>query len=278
MATEPVNPVLPDVFTGEGSFESWAKLFSACAAANGWDDAKKLVYLPTRLRGRAFRVFEHLPDQDKATFPALVKALTLRLASAGQRAVSAAQFRSRGHQPTEALDVYAYDLVDLFGQAYPEMPLQVGDPMIRDQFIVGLQSKLRDKVLAADPATFEKALEIASRLTSIGQLSATTGTPIPCAAVGNTSEATTQPTDDPIAALTSSVAELRATMNSFIESQSHPQEHGQSFPRGNTGRRPPRCFQCGGTGHLARSCANADQRAPLRSDNRTFVKRGNQGN
>ncbi|KAG0426981.1 hypothetical protein HPB47_025938 [Ixodes persulcatus] len=130
-------------------------------------------------------------DEDKDTFPTLVKALALRLASAGQRAVSAAQFRSRGHQPTEALDVYAYDVVDLFGQAYPEMPLQVGDPMIQDQFIVGLQSKLRDKVLAADPVTFENALEIASRLTSIGQLSATTGTPILCAAVGNTSEATT---------------------------------------------------------------------------------------
>lgn len=81
----------------------------------------------------------------------LVKALTLRLGSAGQRAVSAAQFRSRGHQPTEALDVYAYDLMDLFGQAYPEVSLQVGDPMIRDQFIGGLQSKLRDDVLAADP-------------------------------------------------------------------------------------------------------------------------------
>ena len=33
---------------------SWFKRFEVCAAANSWDDAKKLNCLPTLLKGRAW--------------------------------------------------------------------------------------------------------------------------------------------------------------------------------------------------------------------------------
>jgi len=43
---------LPEPLHDEDS-RSWFKRFEVCAAANGWDAAKKLLRLPTLLKGRA---------------------------------------------------------------------------------------------------------------------------------------------------------------------------------------------------------------------------------
>ena len=65
---------VPDKFD-DGDLELWLKCFSMCASANGWDNAKKLLYLPTFLRGRAFAVYERLSDADRGTSAALEVAL-----------------------------------------------------------------------------------------------------------------------------------------------------------------------------------------------------------
>jgi len=43
---------LPELLLGEDA-KSWFKRFEVCAAANEWDDAKKLLRTPTLLKGRA---------------------------------------------------------------------------------------------------------------------------------------------------------------------------------------------------------------------------------
>lgn len=68
--------LLPDVYNGDAEFDTWHKHFNLCAAANGWDESKKLVFLPTRLRGRAFRIYENLPDAKKASPTDLTSALS----------------------------------------------------------------------------------------------------------------------------------------------------------------------------------------------------------
>ena len=53
---------LPDSFS-DGDVEQWLKKFTLCADANGWqDDEKKKKILPTYLNGRAWIVYDRLPE------------------------------------------------------------------------------------------------------------------------------------------------------------------------------------------------------------------------
>ena len=72
---------VPDNFQ-DGDLEIWLKRFGLCAAASGWEPAKKLAYLPAFLRGRAFAVFERLTDDERQTFDSLEKARKTALAPA----------------------------------------------------------------------------------------------------------------------------------------------------------------------------------------------------
>jgi len=52
---------LPKVLQ-DGDAKSWFRKFEVCAAANDWNNAKKLKHLPMLLRGRAWAIFNALPD------------------------------------------------------------------------------------------------------------------------------------------------------------------------------------------------------------------------
>ena len=58
---------------------SWFKRFEVCAVANEWDDEKKLKRLPTLLKGRAWAIFDSLPDASTDTYTHLKEALLSRL-------------------------------------------------------------------------------------------------------------------------------------------------------------------------------------------------------
>lgn len=51
----------------DGDARSWFKRFEVCAAANEWNDQKKLLRLPTLLRGRAWAVFDALTEEQTRT-------------------------------------------------------------------------------------------------------------------------------------------------------------------------------------------------------------------
>ena len=48
----------------DGDAKSWFRRFDVCATANEWNAAKKLVRLPTLLRGRAWAIYESLGEAD----------------------------------------------------------------------------------------------------------------------------------------------------------------------------------------------------------------------
>ena len=68
---------LPEPFHGEDP-KSWFKRFEVCAAANEWDDAKKLLRTPTLLKGRVWAVFESLSEVETDTYEHLKVALLAR--------------------------------------------------------------------------------------------------------------------------------------------------------------------------------------------------------
>ena len=50
-----------------------------CAVANGWDAAKKLIRLPTLLRGRAWAIFDSLTEAEMDLYDHLKAAILSRM-------------------------------------------------------------------------------------------------------------------------------------------------------------------------------------------------------
>lgn len=242
----PGQPLLPDTYC-DGDFDAWERHFAACAAANSWTDERKLLVLPTRLRGRAQRIYDHLSPAEKDSYTSLRDSMSAKCSSTAMRILAAANFRSRSRLACESLDTYAYDLCDAYDKAYPHSSPEMRDSMVRDQFVLGLEFSVRDKVTAANPSTLGEALQTAARVEAIRQLPH----PLPPAvAVTHTGEdvrrsGSSQPVD-PVAALTLAVAELGRKVDDLL---------GQTPGCLRQPVELPRCFRCGSEGHFARTCS-----------------------
>ena len=54
---------------------SWFKRYEVCASANGWNDQKKLLRLPTLLKGRSWAIYDSLQDEETDTYDHLNRPL-----------------------------------------------------------------------------------------------------------------------------------------------------------------------------------------------------------
>ena len=70
--------VLPEPLQDDNA-RSWFKRFEVCCTANGWNEAKRLVSLPTLLKGRAWAIYEVLTKEQTDTYAHLKEALLSRL-------------------------------------------------------------------------------------------------------------------------------------------------------------------------------------------------------
>lgn len=66
MATHPA--VLPETYSGEGSFTDWLDHFESVAVVNDWDDLARILWLRVRLVGRAQSAFKHLSEEQRADY------------------------------------------------------------------------------------------------------------------------------------------------------------------------------------------------------------------
>ena len=129
----------------EDDARSWFKHFEVCAAANEWDKRKKLLRLPTLLRGRAWAIFDALPDTDTDTYDNLKKALLDRLSpDTDEDRLSArdALSRRRLGEDRESIDELAGDIEKMLDKASPGLPAEIRDTELRYH----LTSALPDKI------------------------------------------------------------------------------------------------------------------------------------
>ena len=63
----------------DGDARSWFKRYELCAAANEWNEAKRLLRLPTLFKGSAWAIFESLGDDVKDTYDHLKGAMMEKL-------------------------------------------------------------------------------------------------------------------------------------------------------------------------------------------------------
>ena len=247
---------LPEPLHDEDA-RAWFKRFEVCSAANGWDAAKKLLRLPTLLRGRAWAVFDSLGEDDTDTFDHLKAALLLRLSPdtdedrmVAREKLSVRKFRDGG----ESIDELARDLERLLDRASPGLPVNVRDTELRFHLInalpeqVAFQLKLLPKKPFAE--TISKARELcliynrADAARSVNQLQ---------------DSATTTRLDRMEATLLG-LSEQLMTLNTQRRDTVSCYNCGKQGHLARNCRMQcppvPTCFNCGKRGHLARNCWN----------------------
>lgn len=86
---------------------------------NSWDDDKKLSFLlKVQLTGRVQAVFHRLPDVDKNSFDAVVKALEAHFEPKGKRELYLAEFTTRTKKLSESWMTYGEELRWLAAKVY----------------------------------------------------------------------------------------------------------------------------------------------------------------
>ena len=68
-------PVLPEIYTGEKSWDEWIDNFDSVATVCQWDDEAKLKWFQVQLIGRAGTVFRRLPEVTRNNFQEAIEVL-----------------------------------------------------------------------------------------------------------------------------------------------------------------------------------------------------------
>ena len=87
----PIGVALPNKFD-DGDIVSWLDSFDVCATANNWNNDARLRRLPTLLVGRAFAIFQRLPNNQKDTMAQLREALIEAFLPAEKRGARYSEF------------------------------------------------------------------------------------------------------------------------------------------------------------------------------------------
>ena len=206
--------------------------FEVCAAANGWDGAKKLLRLPTLLKGRAWAIYDALDEGDTDTYDHLKGAL-LRLFSPDteeDRLAAREQLSRRKLQEgRESIDEVARDLEKLLDKSSPGLPAAIRDTELRYHLINSLPERIAFQLKLLPKTNFVETIAKARELCLIYSRT-------------NTSESVNQIQHDKEA---TRLDQMEATLQSLSE----------QLLALNTGRQdPPQCLNCGKWGHMARNC------------------------
>jgi len=117
---------------------SWFRRFEVCAAANEWDNEKKLRRVPTLLKGRAWAVYDALTDAETDTYAHLKAALLEQLSPDTDEEKLRARdelARRRFREDVESVDKLARDLERLLEKASPDLPAAVRSTELRFHLI-----------------------------------------------------------------------------------------------------------------------------------------------
>ena len=266
MASRPL--VLPEPFSGEGSWESWLYHFESVADVNDWDDGKKLKWLKVRLTGKAQTAFQRLPEEARADYKEAKKALQERFEPKSRQSRFHAEFQTRTKRKSESWADFADELKSLVDKAYPELEEAARERLAVNQYLQQLEHpQVAFSVKQKRPAKLDEAvsatLEMEAYTLKPGRV---------VASVQGEEEREGESAvavvgaQDPLAVaverLTARLQKLESEC--FLPRQySSRQYTGRPAPRGGQGTGPTggrsqfrgKCWRCGTPGHLARDCS-----------------------
>ena len=194
-------------FTGEGhgsrdSFTEWHEHFENVAKLVGWHDHWKLVHLTSSLRDTTSTFHRSCSVDVQSNYKDLVAALKRRFTPVRLTAIQAQIFHNRQQGAGETVDQFAQELRKLFHLVYAGAACEgpkaerMGQTLLTNQFVAGLRSELKRKLIGVDGGLEElilfkeaKSIELTSAKTQMRE-TPVSKSPKPPSGVGVTAEPT----------------------------------------------------------------------------------------
>ena len=253
MAAPARPPVVPELFTGEKSWDEWVDHFESVAEVCGWDDANKLKWLRVRLSGRASTVFRRLPEDAKADYGRAKAALRAKFEPESQRALYQTKLTSRFRQKGEGWSEFGEELKTLADKAYPELAVEARERFALNQYLTQLSNpQVAFAVKQTKPTTMDDAVRATLEMESYSKP--------PSSAMNQVSEGVDE--DSSVAAATTQrpsdlklvLERMERLETQLKELQQPPGSRSSGRGRGRRGAGRRSCWNCGGEGHIARDC------------------------
>ncbi|MCP3667910.1 MAG: hypothetical protein GY696_36385 [Gammaproteobacteria bacterium] len=148
--------------TGKQDFRKWIDLFDRAVLACGdLSGGERLRYLGVFLEGPAYRVLRGCGVD--ATYDSVVAALKQTFLSPEEGRIAAVGFMGRVQTGTETIFEYAHILADLIETAYPSVPPENLDGLLRDRFLSGVLPRYQGWLRFQSCETFQAAVSCGRR-------------------------------------------------------------------------------------------------------------------
>ena len=140
---------LPKTFDS-GKASEWFKRLEICCCANGWDNDKMALKLPTLLEGKALAIRLELTEDEQRDNTMTKKKIVDAIKP--MSFISLDDFHKCILHPEEPLSFYVHELKQLLNQAMPEITANAAEQLLLHQFLTGLPHDV-SKQLRATRAT-----------------------------------------------------------------------------------------------------------------------------
>lgn len=236
--------VTPKPFDG-GSWSEYLEYFNNVSNINHWSETTKAQFLGISITGSSSSSYRSLPTDVKENFPQLVQELTRLLVPPESSELRIQVFHERRQLDGEPITTFYSHLKCLANEAYPLMPLDYLDSILKEQFINGLRSEhLKFQVQVNLPKTCAQALSLALSLESVVSRHPTL-----------TVESQASSTSDR-SPLIQVVLDKLDSIASRLEPPTR-QRNRRKYDQ------PPTCWNCGNAGHLRHQCTQSKSKERL---------------
>lgn len=258
MAAKP--PVIPELYTGDKSWDQWIDHFDSVSEVCGWDAANKLKWLRVRLSGRAGTVFRRLPEATRADFDLAIAALRSRFEPESRKELYRTELSTRRKKQNEGWAIFGEDVKYLADKAYSDLPDEARERFALNQYLTQLDNpQVAFSVKQTKPSTVDDAVQSTLEMESFLKPSGSAGVSQVCMESGNAEVvvvANTRAQDDTMKLILERMDRIEMELKSAQQQPvggSGPSSRGQ-WRRRSSGSNPGNCWNCGGEGHLARNC------------------------
>lgn len=255
--------VLPEVFSGEASWDQWIFHFENVAKVNGWDDTACLHWLKVRLTGRAQTAFQRFSEEIAGDYKKAKEALQERFEPSSRKERYQAQFQTRRKRKEEEWADFAEDLRTLVDKAYPDFQDNAKEQLALNHFINQIENiQVAFSVKQRRPKNLDEVVSATLEMESY--LSART---VSMTDFKSSEEEDHSKIVGAIASTNEMMGQLLTRIQKLEEKISAPSQPLQNFSflhqYPQTARRRPGssshqlvCWNCGRRGHIARLCRN----------------------
>jgi len=152
--------VLPiSKYSGDAlTLSEWLANYYRHAKCYGWTDALMIERLPLHLEGIALNICTRMTNAEKDTWEHVNETMKRKIIIGNPEQAQLRAFRTRARKSGENAIDYAYAIRTLADRALIGIPDQQQSNMILDQFLSGLNPKIRKQILITEPTNIDEAL------------------------------------------------------------------------------------------------------------------------